>query len=1068
MRCPSCGEENPERARFCLNCASPLAADASRPRETRKTVTVLFSDLAGSTALGERLDPESVRVLMKRYFAEMRRIIERHGGTVEKFIGDAVMAVFGVPQVHEDDALRAVRAALEIRDALARLDEHVDAEGGQRVSFRTGINTGEVIAGDSATGETLATGDAVNTAARLEQAAAPGDILLGRSTYQLVRDAVVVEATEPIAAKGKEMPVSAYRLVSLAVTAQGPVRSLDAPLVGRERELSVLEEAFSRATKERAPQIVTVLGTAGVGKSRLVAEFMASADDARTLRGRCLPYGDGITYWPIREIVHGVAGIADADDPERAFLRLHAVMEGDPDADLIARRVASAIGLETDSAPQEEIFWATRKLLEHCARSERLVLLIEDIHWAEATLLDLLDYIISLAADAPMLLICPARPELLESRPGWGAGRANAQTMFLEPLAPAASSELLGRLPGGSALPPRLRGRILDAAEGNPLYVEEMLRMLVDEGHLIRTNSHWIATGELADIAVPPSVQALLAARIDSLPAAERDVAARASVVGRVFEEAAVRALAHKSQRDDVGVSLLGLVHKELVRPERPEITAGDAFKFRHLLIRDAAYHALPKAERADLHERFADWLELAAAERITEYEEIVGYHLEQALRYRQELGAVDRTGAIAVRAAARIAGAAARARARGDVPAAASMYSRAVDLVPHEDATRTELLTNLGAVLTETGDWARAEAVLSEATDRARAAGDRRAEALASVRSSYLGGHMGRFATNLELFPAVDAAIATFEELHDDAGLAEARTLRGLLYFWRGMAARAVESFEAASAAARDAGDPRAEADAARWRSNAETHGPTPVGQAIGHFEEIIDAAAAPDRVMRMWVARLLAEMTAMRGEFERSTSLAAEAEGLAKELGLEIFYASGVLRAAAVLATLQGRHDDAERHLAHGAEILRRAGDLGHLSSVLGLLADSVARQGRYDEALAIVEEAQEATLAGDVDAEVNWMRARAKALAHLGRIDEAVPVADAAAERARATDYLDLLGSTALDRAEVLELAGRRADAVGALREALDAFDRKGHRVGAAAARARLESFGASSSS
>lgn len=1066
IRCSSCGEENPERARFCLTCASALSGETAEPREARKTVTVLFCDAAGSTALGERLDPESLRALMKRYFAEMRRIIERHGGTVEKFVGDAVMAIFGIPQMHEDDALRAVRAAVEIRDALTRLNEN-EARQGQRVVFRTGINTGEVVVGDRTSGETLATGDTVNTAARLEQAAAPTEILLGRSTYQLVRDAVTVEPVEPIAAKGKEMPVTAYRLLGAAGGRRAPTPRIDAPLIGRDRELSFLDEAFRRATSERAPQIVTILGTAGIGKSRLVAEFLGSARDARVLRGRCLSYGDGITYWALREIVHDAAGIQETDDGERAISRVRTLLGGDPDAELIARRVAGAIGLESDSAPQEEIFWATRKLLERLARREPLVLLIEDIHWAEPTLLDLFDHVTNLAADAPMLLICPARPELLESRPGWGGGRSNAKTMHLEPLGPAASDELLERLPGGSVLPPALRGRILDAAEGNPLYVEEMLGMLVDEGHLVQTNGEWRAVGELDDVAVPPSVRALLGARIDSLPEPERDVAARASVVGRVFEAAAVRALALESRQSEVGQSLLGLVRKELVRPERPEITAGDAFKFRHVLIRDAAYHALSKAERAELHERFADWLEGVAADRITEYEEIIGYHLEQAFRYRQELGTADAAGgSTAGRAASRLAAAAVRAYARGDMPAAANLYSRAVDLLPESEPGHVDLLTRLGAVLTETGDWRRADEVLSQAIDRARATGDRRAEALAGVRFSFLGLHMGRFATNRDALPAVEAAIATFDELEDAAGLAEARTLRGLIHFWRGDGARAVESFDAAIDDARRAGDARREAAAVRWRSMAEAFGPTPADEAVRHFEEILRSVGAGDRVIRSTITRLLADMLAMRGDFRRSGRVVEEAKASAQELGLEMFYASGVLRGSAYLSTLQGQHEQAERELRQAAEILRRIGDLGHLSSVLGQLADSVYAQGRHEDAAAITEEAEATTIAGDVDAEVNWMRVRGKALARLGRIDEALRVATAAAAAARATDYLDMRASAALDLAEVLELAGRRGDAVAAVREALDAFERKGHVVGAATARDRLEGVQASS--
>ncbi|MDQ6683434.1 MAG: AAA family ATPase, partial [Chloroflexota bacterium] len=1032
----------------------------------RKTVTVLFSDAAGSTALGERLDPESLRALMRRYFAEMRRIIERHGGMVEKFVGDAVMAVFGIPQMHEDDALRAVRAAIEIRDALTSLNERIESEQGQHVAFRTGINTGEVVAGDPASAETFATGDAVNTAARLEQAALPSQILLGRSTYQLVRDAVVAEPVAPIEAKGKEMPLAAFALLSLTDDAQAPARRLGAPLVGRSRELAALHDAFRRAVAEREPQIVTVVGTAGIGKSRLVAEFLAAAREARVLRGRCLPYGDGITYWPIREIVHDAAGTEEDDDGEQAFTRLRALVGEGMDAQLIARRVASAIGLESESAPQEEIFWATRKLLERLAGREPLVILVEDIHWAEPTLLDLLEHVTDLAADAPMLIVCSARPELLESRPGWAGGRPNSQILYVEPLATTACVELLGRLPGGAALPPRLRARILEAAEGNPLYVEEMLGMLVDEGRLVRTDGDWQATNKLDDVAVPPSVRALLGARIDSLPEAERDVAARASVVGRVFEEAAVRALARDADRDQVGPSLLGLVRKELVRPERPEITRGDAFKFRHLLIRDAAYQALPKAERAELHERFADWLERAAADRIAEYEEIIGYHLEQAFRYRRELGSVDdRDRATAVRAAGRLAAAAGRAHARGDMPAAASLYSRAVDLVPADDPIRAELLANLGAVLTETGDWRKADEVLTAVIEQARANGDKRTEALAGVRSSFLGLHMGRFTTNREAIPVVDAAIATFDqlefdELADAAGLAEARTLRGLIHFWMGEAAQAVESFDAAIRDARRAGDTRREAEATQRRSSAEAFGPTPVDEAVRRFEEILGGAGASDRLMRTSIARLLAEVTAMRGDFARSWSVLQEARTSAEELGLDILFGSGVLRAAGTISMLEGRHEAAERELRHGVDMLRQIGDLGHLSSMLGQLAESVYGQGRYEEALAISDEAERTTLSGDVDAEVKWKSVRAKCLARLGQIDDAVRFAQAAAKEARATDYLDMLASTALDLGEVLELAGRPADAVAAVIEALDVFERKGHLVGAAAARSRLD--------
>ena len=445
VACPSCGTENPDGATFCAECATPLTAP-SRPRESRRTVTILFADVSGSTSLGEQLDPESLRALMGRYFAEMRTIIERHGGTVEKFIGDAVMAVFGIPTLHEDDALRAVRAAAEIAERLRRLNAELGAERGIAIRFRTGVNTGQVVAGDPSAGQTLVTGDAVNTAARLEQAAMPGEIVIGPITYDLVRDAVSVEALAPLDLKGKAQPMHAYRLLSVTPGASGHARRLDAPLVGREPELSRLQHAFAEALAERRCQLITLLGAAGVGKSRLLAEFLASvADRSTALAGRCLPYGEGITYWPLAEVIRMAASIGEADDHDGAMAKLRALAAGAPEAELVAERIGQAMGLEGGSAPQEEIFWAARKLLETLARQRPLVIEFDDIQWADEAFLDLLEHIVSLAHDAPLLIVCPARPELLERRPGWGGGAAQVTTLRLEPL--AAESE-----PGGGTV----------------------------------------------------------------------------------------------------------------------------------------------------------------------------------------------------------------------------------------------------------------------------------------------------------------------------------------------------------------------------------------------------------------------------------------------------------------------------------------------------------------------------------------------------------------------------------------------------------------------------------------
>ena len=646
---------------------------------------------------------------MTRYFAVIQRVIEAHGGTVEKFIGDAVMAVFGIPIVHEDDALRAVRAAADIRTELEALDAEVQATRGLGLVFRTGIDTGRVVAGDPTSGQRFATGDTVNTAARLEAAAPPGGILLGHLTRQLVRDAVTVEPVEPIAAKGKAAPLRAYRLIAVDPAVAGHIRRLDTPLVGRELELATLRHAYEEVAQERACRLVTLLGSAGVGKSRLVAEFTASLDDDATiLRGRCLSYGEGITYWPIGEIVRSAAHIDETDTAESARAKIRARLEGQRDADLLAARVAGAIGLSTDAAPQEEVSWAIRRFLEQLAQVRPLVVVIEDIHWAEPTLLDLLEHVAERSRDAPILLLCPARPELLDTRPGWGEGEV-ATTLLLEPLGADATGQLIAALPGGGGLPAAVEARISAAAEGNPLFVEELLGMLVDDGLLSQTaDGAWQAADELSEIRIPASISALLSARLERLPPTELDVAERASVVGRVFEQAAVTELAIEALRAEVGPSIAALVRKEFVRPERSELSAGDVFKFRHILIRDAAYDALPKAERAVLHERFAGWLESRSAIDQGDYDLIVGYHLEQAYRYRTELRD-DRatTDRLAARALAYIApagqgGAGARGPAR-----AVSLLRRAVDL-SRPGRERIELLIDLRSALWMAGDRTR------------------------------------------------------------------------------------------------------------------------------------------------------------------------------------------------------------------------------------------------------------------------------------------------------------------------------------------------------------------------
>jgi class 3 adenylate cyclase len=663
--CPGCGLANPDRARFCQECgtALPSTADAN---EVRKVVTVLFTDVVGSTALGERLDAEAIRAVMARYFDLARNAAESHGGTVEKFIGDAVMAVFGIPQLHEDDAIRAIRAATEIRRSLRELNLELEERHGVHLETRTGINTGEVIAGLG--GQTLVTGDAVNTAARLEQAAEPGAIVIGELTYRLARDWITATQLEPLPAKGKAEPVPAYvveRVTDVRHEAVSPVGRI----VGRQQELGDLLGRFDRAVRTRSVSLVTLLAQPGVGKSRVLRELLTRLPAAtNVIQGRCIPYGDAARYWPIREALRNAAGIADGDTAQLIVDKLSALAAGDPQARAIGQGVASLMGVAGVSASQDEGFWAARRLLERVAQASPLVAVFEDLHWADGTFLDLLEYISDLGSDAPVLIVTTARPELMESKPGWGAGRENAHMIRLEPLADVDIRTLCRGQDGADALPEVVVDRIVRSAEGNPLYVEQIVAMLREDG------------AGMTDAGVPPTVRALIASRLDRLPADARRVAEHASVIGRVFETSALAHVAPSRLDASVTQHLLTLVRRELIRPTRADLGTGDAYAFRHALIRDAAYAALPKRERAEIHERLADWLEEHVGSDLAQYQELIAHHLEQATRYRASLGhAAARS--IARRAADHLAQVGGRSLAGGAVRHAAAVLRRAMDL---------------------------------------------------------------------------------------------------------------------------------------------------------------------------------------------------------------------------------------------------------------------------------------------------------------------------------------------------------------------------------------------------
>ena len=701
------------------------------------------------------------------------------------------------------------------------------------IEWRAGINTGPVVAGDVAAGQRIVTGDAVNVAARLEAAAAPGEILIGAETLALVRDAASVEPVAALNLKGKSEPVPAWRLTGVDEVTGRHVRPQEAPLVGRRRPLRLLEEAFNEAVEDRVCHLFTVLGVAGVGKSRVVDEFIAGLGDrARVAAGRCLAYGSGITYWPVAEALRNGIGIAESATPEQAAAELVATLAGEPEAERIAGAVGSLIGLDTNAHDQEELFWAVRKTFEALARRRPLVLVLDDIHWGEPTFLDLVEHVSDWTRDAPILLIAMARSELLEKRPAWGGGKRSATTVQLEPLSDLESDELVASLLGGAEVPPDFRVRVSQAAEGNPLFVEELLAKLIDDGFLQRTNGGWAATGDLRDLAIPSSIQALLAARIDGLSAEERSVIESASVEGKTFHRGAVTALASEPLRPQVRDRLAGLMRMELVRPDQAAFAGEEAYRFRHLLIRDAAYQGLAKQIRSELHERFAGWLERVAADRPIEYEEIIAYHLEQAYRYRSELGPPDAAAMeLAKRSGTLLARACRRAEGRGDIAATVELLQRAIDLLP-PGAERRLLIAQVGLDVLWAGDGARAESLLTEVLGESESAHDERAAAWAQigllvVRSSTQSTEASEYVREAELLRDRLTALGDVE------GAQQAELLAGWGMFTAG---RAGECFARAQAVL-DSGPPPGGPIAAwarQQRGTAAMYGPLPADEAL------------------------------------------------------------------------------------------------------------------------------------------------------------------------------------------------------------------------------------------
>ena len=1036
--CPNCGTENPDVARFCMSCGTTLAAPAPS-REARKVVTVVFADITGSTGLGERLDPESLRAIMGRWFEAMRDVLAQHGGSVEKFIGDAVVAVFGVPVLHEDDALRAVRASIGMRTALAGLNESLRAERGLELAMRVGVNTGAVVVGDARAGGSRATGDAVNVAARLQQAAEPGETLLGDSTWRLVRDATVTGEPRDVQVKGREEPVIVRRLIDVDQTAEAIHRRVGGPMVGRDRELGILRAAYERAVVEERCVLVTVLGSAGVGKSRLTHEFLAGARPGSTvLRGRCLPYGQGITWYPVAELLRSAVGLDDEVDPKLVLDGLRERLAGLVDAEAILARLAEPLGIAAEPAPVEELFWAVRRLLERLASNGPVVVVIDDLHWAESTLLDLVEHLADWVHGVPLMLLALARPELLDTRSGWGGGKPDATTFLLEPLPTADTEHLVEALFEGAAVPDVSRDRIAAAADGNPLYVEQVIEMLLDDGHVRRTASGSLEIGDLEAISVPPTIQALLAARLDRLSDPERRTIERASVVGKEFGQRDVSELTPAESRATVGTQLMALVRKELIRPDRRRDDGAETYRFRHLLIRDAAYESLPKAERAELHERFADWLELAAGDRLAELDEIMGYHLDQARTYRLALGPEDEhTRTLALRAGRRLAAAGRRAADREEVQPAIRLLTQAEALLIEDKPARFEaLLVLVHAVILE--DYALGLRVAQQAEAVGAEIGE-----LAAMRAR-LWVWSARARTDPDFrFSDHRAEVEPARQAFQAAGDVEAvlDTYQVMVFIdlnvahWQDQAASARLGVELAT----KAGNDRRRGEFTTWLSNALLWGLSPASEALTTVETLLRSETR--RLSRASLLSSISLLQAILGDRPGAEATSLEAKAIRNELGTR----EQRFRQAYMEYVLDDL-PSALRLAREEAADLEHRGETGQRSTMVGLQAWILTLLGDDASAIEAADLSRQLAAPDDAVSQILWRAAAGVAKARVGEADEADRITSEAIEIAEGTDSLDI--SVAWEaRATILSIRGRPAEARSAALRARELYAAKG---------------------
>ena len=1057
--CPTCKRTIRSSDQVCPHCGAELSEAA--PAKEYKLVTTVYCDVVGSTALGSRLGPLVTSQVMDEYGETVRQVLGERGATVSKRHGDGFMATFGVPELHEDDALRAVQAASALRVAVGDMSARLRGEHDVGLEVRLGINTGDVlVVHDADTAEEQLVGNAVNLTKRFEEAAGPGEILLGEQTYQLVAEAVRAEPAEPVRVEGLSGPHACWRFLDLRPRPED--RQL-APLVGRALELELLSRLFDRAVVEQRPHLVGVLGPSGVGKSRLTDEFaLGLGDRATVLRTKCPEIATNVTVWPLIEVVRQAAGITPGDPPEEARERLAELVREEERGELVTERMAQMLGFGGSSGLPEGTLWALQRQLRAVARRRPLVV-VDDVQWAAAILLDAIEDLANNLQDVPVLLLSIARPdELALNHAGWPSARPNTFLIDLSPLRVREGEQLVRHLLG-DRVDPDLQALITQEAQGYPLMIEERVTSLRHDGLLVDVDGEWALVSKATDDggletgSVPARIRMLYLARLERLSARGRTMVEAASIVGERFHVGDVQALTGTSVPSEVAADLQELVGLGLILLDESPMSfplppgSGAGYKFWHPMIRAVAYGRMADDRRAELHERYADWLTERTRERPHQFDELIANHFSEAHRYRRRLSPRDeRTRVVARKAGERYANAGRRAADRGDTRLVQEWLGPAIQLLPDDHPQRREVLPALAEAQQASGKLEEAARSYEELAKSATTVGDEKLAMHATIgRLRLLALHEPQRFKD-EDRDQIERAIPVFERLGDKQGLAMAMHLLAYLHWTRGNLSLAATSADVALRNARAASDAYWEATIIGLFSLVLYWGATPLDEVERRNREwLTEAQARSMRSLEATALTVLARVAALKRDTDTARQLVRSANSITSDLGESLTQAADCITQA-LIEVIDDNLETAEDLLRSGYRQLEEMGGTRPRASVAASLARVVYLRGRSDEAEELTRLCEQITPPDQLDAQIRWRSVRAVTVARSDP-EEGERLAKEALRLADRTDQLDSQAEARIDLAEVLRLGGRRREAARELERAIDLYRAKGNEVG-----------------